>query len=133
MIVDGVVNQGLKDLTGRERPDGSNDESFPSGHASKAASRANLAINNLTQMNNIPTWLRTTSIWGLHGVAVSTGLARVEARKHHLSDVLAGYAVGNFVANFMQRAFLTGESQDLAVRFQPVGQGGALTFTLPIK
>ena len=131
MLVDGVVNQGLKDLTQRDRPDGSNDESFPSGHASKAASRSALAMTNLSQID-MPDWLRTTSVWGLHGVAVGTGLARVEARKHHLSDVLAGYAMGNFVAGFMQRAFAAQEVP-LAVRFSQVKDGGALTFSLPLR
>ena len=132
MLVDGVVNQGLKDWTQRERPDGSNDESLPSGHASKAASRSALAMTNLRQMD-MPAWLRTGSIWGLHGVAAGAGLARVEARKHYLSDVLVGYAVGNFVANFMQRAFSAESSAELAVRFVPVSEGGALTFTLPVR
>ncbi|MEM7099513.1 MAG: phosphatase PAP2 family protein [Pseudomonadota bacterium] len=131
MVVDGIVNQGLKDLSGRERPDGSNDESFPSGHASKAASRTNMAIRNLQHMQ-LPQWASHTTSWGLRGVAFATGLARVEARKHHLSDVLAGYAFGNFVANFMERAFNNPQNPQVAVRFAAVEEGGALTFTFAI-
>ena len=51
MVLDGIASQGLKDLSGRERPDGSNDQSFPSGHASKASSRTNMAIRNLDHID----------------------------------------------------------------------------------
>ena len=105
MILDGVFSQGIKDLSKRERPDGSNDQSMPSGHGSKAASRTNMAIRNLKYMNLEP-WQRSVLTWGLHGVAAGTGLARVEARKHHLSDVMVGYAVGHFVSTFMYEAFM---------------------------
>ena len=132
MALDGIVNQGIKDLTGRRRPDDSNNNSFPSGHASKAASRTHLAINNIRQID-MPGWAKSTSIWGLHGVAVGTGLARVEARKHHLSDVLVGYALGNYIASFMNKAFSLQSVEGLEVGFQAVGNGGAFTISIPLR
>ena len=131
MIADGVLNRGLKEAVGRERPDGSNDNSLPSGHASKAASRTNMAIANLQHID-MPDWSRHSATWLLRGVAFGTGLARVEAEKHHLSDVLLGYAFGNFVANFMRHAFLA-EDSDTQVAFQPLPDGGALTLTIPLR
>ena len=131
MIVDGVLNRGLKELTNRERPDGSNDYSMPSGHASQAASRTNMAIRNLRQID-MPDWARTAATWSLHGVAVGTGLARVEGGKHHLSDIFVGYALGQFVANFMQQAFMPEEGPGVQVSFVPVPDGGALTVTIPL-
>lgn len=134
MIVDGVVSRGLKDLIGRERPDRSNDNSIPSGHASKSASRTAMALRNLSYLD-MPDWSRNATAWALHGVALGTGLARVEARKHHLSDVLVGYAIGQFIAEFMYRAFLAGEqaTPGIELAFQPVPSGGALTISVPLR
>jgi membrane-associated phospholipid phosphatase len=131
-MVDGVLSRGLKDVINRERPDGSNDRSMPSGHASKASSRTAMALRNLRDIN-MPDWSRHVANWSLHGVAVGAGLARVEARKHHLSDVFVGYAIGNFVASFMYEAFLDGHSSQALISFQPVADGGALTLTLPLR
>jgi len=39
-------------------------------------------------------------------VALGTGWARVEAQKHYPSDVLAGMALGNFMAAFIYDAFM---------------------------
>ena len=131
MLLDGVLSQGLKDVVGRDRPDASNDESFPSGHASKASSRTAMAIRNLEHME-INSGLRTTANVMLHGVALGTGLARVEAGKHHLSDVLAGYALGQFVAGFMHHAFMQ-EDSSVQISFTPYQDGGGLTVTLPLR
>lgn len=131
MVVDGAMTRGLKDLTGRERPDGENDRSMPSGHTSKAASRTAMAIQNL-QYFDMHDWSRDVLSWSLRGVAMGTGLARVEARKHHLSDVFVGYAVGQFVAKFMQEAFVAGES-GAELSFVPTNDGGALKISIPLR
>lgn len=132
MVLDGLVNQGLKDAFGRDRPDDSNDQSMPSGHASKAASRTNMAIRNLNSMS-LQNWQREGATWLLRGVAAGTGLARVEAAKHHLSDVLVGYAVGHFVSTFMYEAFMREQAPGLQLSFTPIEQGGALTLTVPLR
>ena len=132
MVVDGVLTTALKEAVGRERPDGSNDKSMPSGHASKAASRTAMAIRNLDAFD-MPDWSRGLATWSLRGLALGTGLARVEAEKHHLSDVLVGYAVGQFVAHFMYEAFFEGEADGPQITFAPVpGGGGAMTLTVPL-
>ncbi len=130
MVLDGLVNRGLKDSISRERPDGTNDNSMPSGHTSKAASRTNMALRNLRDIE-MPDWARQVSYLSLQGVAVSTGLARVEAGRHHLSDVLIGYATGQFIANFMHEAFNMEES-GLEIAFSPAPGGGALTLKIPL-
>ena len=131
MVVDGVLNQGLKDIAGRERPDGSNDQSFPSGHASKASSRTELARRNLDYIQ-LTLWQRQLAEWSLHGIAVGTGLARVEGQKHHLGDVLAGYAFGHFVSTFMTEAFLA-PAGGASFSLVPVEEGAALTLTIPLR
>lgn len=130
-VADGLLNEGLKRLSSRERPDGTNDNSMPSGHASKAASRTYMARYNLTYID-MPAWARHTTNWALHGVAVGTGLARVEGRKHHLSDVFVGYALGNFVARVIHEAFFVNTDTGAQVSFAPVDEGGAFTLTLPL-
>ena len=132
MIMDGVLTQGLKDLTGRERPDGSNDESFPSGHVSKASSRSNMAIRNLAYMDLEP-WLHQTAAWTFRSIGVGAALSRVETDKHHLCDVLVGYAVGHFISTFMYEAFMADATDGASLSFVPVPEGGALKLTLPLR
>ena len=105
---------------------------MPSGHASKAASRTAMARYNLTHID-MPLWSKHSLDWALHGVAIGAGLARVEAGKHHLSDVMVGYALGNFIARFMHEAFLVGHTAGAQIAFIPVEQGGAFTLTVPLR
>ena len=128
--LDGVVSYGLKEVVGRERPDGSNDRSMPSGHASKAASRTYMARRNLAYID-MPNWSRQSLNVSLHAVAIGTGLARVEARKHHLADVMVGYALGNFLAARYE-AFFESDLDGPRISFQAVDQGGSFTLTLPL-
>jgi len=53
------VTSGLKSLTSRERPDGSDDNSLPSGHASTAAVFGTMTVRNLQGIDLSPA-LRTT-------------------------------------------------------------------------
>jgi PAP2 superfamily protein len=133
IVLDGVVATGMKKLIGRDRPSGTNDRSMPSSHASITSSRTQMAIYNINSMDLPDVW-RQSATWALHGVAVGTGIARVEAEKHHLSDVLVGYALGQFIARFMHEAFMEGEQTSARISFAPVeGGGGAFTLTLPIE
>jgi hypothetical protein len=95
----------LKRIAGRTRPDGSNDYSFPSGHASSAAAFTTLARRNLETIPMSGGVMITADI-GIAGLAVGTGWARVEANKHYPSDVLVGYALGHFFSAFINDAFL---------------------------
>jgi membrane-associated phospholipid phosphatase len=95
----------LKDEVGRERPDGSSDSSFPSGHASAAFSSLRLANRNLDAMD-IPAWARTSLKAGNHILAGGSAWARVEAKRHYPSDVLVGAALGNLVTTFIHDAFM---------------------------
>jgi membrane-associated phospholipid phosphatase len=122
---------GLKALSGRTRPDGSDDRGFPSGHTSMATATATMAADNLTYVDT-PDWVLTSSRIGLYGLAAGTGWARVEAEKHYPSDVLAGYAIGYFIARFMSEAFLTAEgaSPSMQLSATPLPGGGELTIRI---
>ena len=120
---------GFKAISGRTRPDGSDDASFPSGHTSMATAAATMAASNLGYVDTAD-WLLHSGRVGLYGMAAATGWARVEAQKHYPSDVLAGYAIGAFVARFMAGAFLAsdGETPSMLISAAPLPGGAALTF-----
>jgi hypothetical protein len=127
-----AVTGGMKSITARERPDHRDKRSFPSGHASYSSTAATLAVANLNYMP-MPGWARTGMTIGLYSVAGGTAWARVEAQRHHVTDVLVGYALGHFVASFMQEAFFGSNQQQPAITFTPLGSGGAVTLQLPLK
>ena len=82
--VDLAIVYGLKYATQRERPDGSNNLSFPSGHAADAFVVA-------TVFSHYYGWK-----WGvpLYAAAGLIAVSRVEKGKHWPSDVAAGAAIG---------------------------------------
>jgi membrane-associated phospholipid phosphatase len=74
----------LKYLTQRRRPDGSNRLAFPSADVGAASS---LIPAVYTGYGLVPATVAAAS-------AAFIGLTRIAGNKHHLSDVLAGYAIG---------------------------------------
>lgn len=124
------VTKGLKSTTGRERPNGRNDASFPSGHTSAAATTATLASTNLDYLA-LPDWARTGLTVSLHGVAAATGWARVEAEQHHVTDVLVGYALGHFIARFAHTAFL--DENGLSIDWSGSPGAGIITLRMALR
>ncbi|HEY7641281.1 MAG TPA: phosphatase PAP2 family protein [Steroidobacteraceae bacterium] len=95
----------LKDATQRERPNGADRESFPSGHASAAAVHGELAKRNLEAIDMAPA-ARCMADIGIDVVVAGTAWARVEAGWHYPSDTLVGMALGTFLGSFLTRALL---------------------------
>src|SRR5262245_26121901 len=83
-IVTQAVTYGLKYASRRERPDGSDHHSFPSGHASVTFTTATVLQRHLGWRLGIPTY----------AVAVYVASSRLHEDRHHLSDVLFGATVG---------------------------------------
>lgn len=77
----------LKHIVKEERPDGSNNLSFPSGHTTTAFSSAQFMFREYKDTNF---WL---SISG-YSFAVFTGVYRTINNKHWVSDVVAGAGFG---------------------------------------
>jgi len=101
----GGTTQLLKNWVGRERPDKSDQSSFPSGHSSHTFASAMLGTRNVESLPISPPekWMLDTTFYSL---AVGTAWARVEAKKHFPSDVLAGAALGSFISAFIHDAFM---------------------------
>jgi membrane-associated phospholipid phosphatase len=93
MIVNGAYTSLLKYTVHRDRPDGSNSLSFPSGHTSTAFSLAAVADRHYGWKVGVPAYLLASGI----------GLSRIEKDKHYLSDVLAGATLGIIVGRTVAR------------------------------
>jgi len=77
----------LKGFVSSERPDHSDNQSFPSGHAAIAFSAVSFLEDRYPE--NFQTYK-----YYLYGAATLTALSRVKADKHRWSDVVAGGALG---------------------------------------
>lgn len=95
------MSNAIKRSVGRERPNGGNDRSFPSGHSSESFVQAAFARYHLNVIDAAPPVLQT----GVDAVVAGVAWSRVEAGVHYPSDVLAGAALGNFIAKFFYGAF----------------------------
>lgn len=99
------LSYGLKKTARRSRPDAGDRESFPSGHSSLAATNAALFAANLDALSLAPA-ARTTLRGAGYALAWGTAWSRIEAGRHYPSDVLAGLALGHFVARVAQDTLL---------------------------
>lgn len=127
-LLTGGVTSALKGVSGRARPHGRGDDSFPSGHASQAGVSATLAALN-TDLFRLRPGTRLGLKAGYYTLAAGTGWARIEAGQHFPSDVLAGFALGHFFANFVNSAFLVSNpGNPLSLRLEPLADGVLVGF-----
>jgi putative Ca2+/H+ antiporter (TMEM165/GDT1 family) len=111
-----VLVQGLKLVTRRPRPDGSDNYAFPSGHTASAFATATVLERHFGWKAGIPAF----------GFATYVGLARMSANKHNMSDVIMGAAMGIASA----RAVTVGAGDvRFSVGVAPTQGGAAVTFT----
>lgn len=83
----GSVVESIKLTSKVERPDGSDNHSFPSGHTATAFMTATMLSK---EYGHLSPWVGI----GAYSVATTTGLMRVVNNKHWLSDVLTGAGIG---------------------------------------
>ena len=115
----------LKEAVDRPRPDGSDTHSFPSSGASNTSVMAMLAHRNLDSIDLDDT-AHDAMVVGLGLTEAAEGWSRVEAGKHHVTDVLVGTALGNFMGHFIHDAFL-GLPEDVRIEgWMLPGDGAAL-------
>lgn len=80
----GIMVRGLKMVVDEERPDGSNFDSFPSGHTATAFTGAEIVRTEYGLGYGIAAYT----------IAAGTGFLRVYNGRHHVVDVLAGAGIG---------------------------------------
>lgn len=83
-ILSQAVTGVIKKAAQRERPDGSDTRSFPSGHTSVSFASATVLHREFGWKVGIPAYAAATYV----------GTARIEKKKHFLSDVAFGAAIG---------------------------------------
>ncbi len=92
-----IVNFGYTELVKvtvrRERPDGSNNQSFPSGHASDGFTWATVFQRHYGWKLGLPAY----------ALAATMGYSRIVRDKHYLSDVVAGATLGYIVGRTVVR------------------------------
>lgn len=108
--------QVVKVIVRRPRPDGSNNYSFPSGHSASAFAMASVLNRHLGWKVGIPAYA--------YGVYV--GAARMQANKHHISDVVMGAGFG--IASGRVVTLHLGR-QAFGVGVAPTEGGAAIMFT----
>lgn len=91
-ILVGALTYALKITTHRERPDGRNAQSFPSGHASVTFATA-FVLQRHFGWWSVPTFL----------VASYTAASRLHENRHYLSDVVVGATVGTISGRTVTR------------------------------
>ena len=131
LSLEGLVSEGIKASANRERPDGENERSFPSGHAGQAGAAATLAVANLDYLG-LSDGVRGGAAAAFYGLAAASGWGRVECERHYLSDSLFGFALGHYIARFVQEAFFEAGQRDVSVTPVAVDGGFALQFAMPV-
>ena len=92
-VVNFVWTDVVKVAVGRERPNGQDHKSFPSGHTSNAFAMASVAHSHYGWKIGVPAY----ALAGLMGVS------RIREDKHWLSDVVAGAGLGFVVGRTVAR------------------------------
>jgi len=92
-LVAATYSTVLKYTVRRERPDGSNNLSFPSGHTCNAFAWATIGARYYGWKLGVPSYALASLI----------GISRMEKNVHHLSDVLAGAGLGYISARSVMR------------------------------
>ncbi|MCG3861541.1 phosphatase PAP2 family protein [Psychrobacter faecalis] len=90
-----AATYALKTVIDKERPDGSDDDSFPSGHTSRAFQGASFIHKRYGLEYSIPAYI------GAGFVAYS----RVEADEHDVADVVAGAALGVASSMYLTKSY----------------------------
>ena len=105
--------QAVKHFVSEMRPDGSMDNSFPSGHSGMAFLGAELVR------------MEYGNGWGAaaYGIAGTTAFMRIWNDKHWLTDVVAGAAIGIFSAH-------VGDWVCSYISFDPISQSPLLALNI---
>lgn len=126
VIAQASVN-GIKSLSHRARPNGSDNNSFPSGHTSFAFMSAEFLNQEY----------KDQSVWygiGGYAIATGTGILRLYNNAHWISDVVAGAGFGilstkltYLVYPYIKQKLFRGKPANMV--FNPSFQNGNMSFS----
>lgn len=124
----------LKNITHEERPDGSNNFSFPSGHTATAFAAAEFMRQ---EYKHLSPW------YGIAGysAAAATGYLRMYNNKHWLGDVVAGAGIGMLstrVAYWLypgikRKLFRDKPVNTMVMPYYQPGKGAGLSLVMNLK
>lgn len=122
------ANDSLRSFIHRRRPDHSDHRSLPSGHATEASTSRALIARNLDSSRIDESAKKVVN--AVNGAITGAVMwARVEARRHYPSDVLAGYSVGYFVSSVIYDSLMNLESNQ-TFSFIPMKDKMSLLYTV---
>jgi len=109
----------VKNFTDRRRPNGRDNRSFFSGHASMTFTASAFLYRELDDyLDELPiaydnpflcAALKAAAFTGLYGWAAYVGYSRLYDNKHYFSDVLVGAVVGTLIGNWVYSSYLDDE------------------------
>jgi PAP2 superfamily len=92
LLITGALTEGLKRVTRQKRPDSDERDSFPSNHASLSFAMATTLASYQPKYQ-----------WLGYGVASAISYSRVKSNRHRWHEIIAGAALGHFVARRVTR------------------------------
>jgi len=112
-VVSRVAVEGVKFAVDKDRPDGSGDDSFPSGHTADSFASATFIQQRYGWQWGIPAYIGATFV----------GYTRVHSDKHYVEDVLAGAAIGIISGLYFTEPYS-------GISISPTASNGHYGFTL---
>lgn len=111
-----LTTELLKELIHKERPNGKDYKSFPSGHTMSAFHGASFIHERYGWKYAIPAYIGASFV----------GYSRVDADEHHIEDVLAGALIG-----ILGNKIFTTPYEDVTI--EPYAKNGVIGYGVKIK
>ena len=110
IAVSSAITYGFKFGVGRERPNGDNKRSFPSGHTSHSFTIAAVSQELFGNKIGIPAY----------AMAAVVAASRVHDNKHYVSDILFGAGIGTIVGRGFGTVY---RNETVQTSFAPTADG----------
>ena len=95
MLYNVLMTMALKKITNKQRPDGGDSYSFPSGHTSVSFQAASFIGQRYGHKKAILPYLCASFV----------GVSRIKSKRHDTQDVIAGLSLGSFTSITLTKRF----------------------------